>query len=394
MPLFDGTDKEYATSHPWLTFSFAFPKLIDQNWMRIGEALSKCDHIAGVPMAPAVAEELHMLYFAKGVHATTSIEGNTMSEEEVIELLDGKLRLPASQEYLATENNNIATACSDVVSLILQNDALTLTPERILNIHKTVMAGLVTEDGLSPGTVRTRSVVVGNVYRGAPARDCEFLLAKLCHWLEELMEDTPLRLKRPMMIIRAMLAHLYIAWIHPFEDGNGRTARMVEFQLLAAAGFPTPACHLLANYYNRTKTKYYEVLARTSREPYPVEAFISYALDGFVEELRTQLGKIRSHQMEIAWTNYVHSTFAQTPAGKTRTRQREVVLSLPTSEFTPIASIPLLTGPLGAMYADRGPRTLSRDVNAIERLGLIVREGTGIRPQVDLMAAFLPIRHV
>lgn len=48
-------------------------------------------------------------------------------------------------------------------------------------------------------------------------------------------------------------------------DGNGRTARLMEFQLLLEGGLPTAACHLLSNYYNRTRSRYYTVLAQTSR---------------------------------------------------------------------------------------------------------------------------------
>ena len=59
--------------------------------MNLGEARSKCEHIAGVPLRPTVARELHQLYLAKGVLGTTAIEGNTLSEEQVRQLLEGQL---------------------------------------------------------------------------------------------------------------------------------------------------------------------------------------------------------------------------------------------------------------------------------------------------------------
>ena len=44
------------------------------------------------------------------------------------------------------------------------------------------------------------------------------------------------------MLVRAMMAHLYLAWIHTFGDGNGRTARLLEFLILARSGkVPLPA---------------------------------------------------------------------------------------------------------------------------------------------------------
>jgi Fic family protein len=395
MANFDSGNREYLRTHPWITFEFPLHRLSSVNWMRIGEALSKCDHIAGVPLAPEVAAELHQIYLAKGVHATTSIEGNTLSEDEVRQAIDGTLDLPESQEYLRIEATNIAEACDFVVENIAQGADLRLTPARIFHFHKMVLNNLPPEDGVMPGQVRTRSVTVGNVYRGAPAADCEFLLAKLCDWLDRLVEDAGPRYQRSNAILRAILAHLYIAWIHPFGNGNGRTARLVEFQLLAAAGLPTPACHLLSNYYNRTRTRYYEVLRETSRrEPYNVEAFVTYALDGFVEELREQLNKIREHQMSVAWINHVHQVFRPRSGGSAQ-RQRELVLSLPPGEAVPPSAIRRLTPSLAVQYANKQQKTVTRDLNVLQDLGLIERMETGrVRTRIETMAAFLPLRRL
>ena len=49
-------------------------------------------------------------------------------------------------------------------------------------------------------------------------------------------------------ILKAIFAHLYLVWIHPFGDGNGRTARLLEFHILTAASLPYPVTHLLSNY--------------------------------------------------------------------------------------------------------------------------------------------------
>jgi hypothetical protein len=84
--------------------------------MLLGEARSKCEHIANVPLRPATAEQLHLLYLAKGALATTAIEGNTLSEDEVVRHLQGKLQLPPSKEYLAKEIDNIVAACNRIGS--------------------------------------------------------------------------------------------------------------------------------------------------------------------------------------------------------------------------------------------------------------------------------------
>ncbi|MFJ6166281.1 Fic family protein [Micromonospora orduensis] len=383
--------RTYQDTHPWITFSFDLRRLNALDWINVGEAWSKCDHIAGVPLQPQVAQRLHEVYLAKGVHATTQIEGNTLSEDEVRQRVEGDLELPESQEYLGTEVDNILRACDLIADDLAAGRDMRLTPERIKLFNKMVLDGLPLNEGITPGEIRTDSVVVGNVYRGAPWQDCDDLLGELCTWLDAMVADVDESWRRPMKLIRAILAHLYLAWIHPFGDGNGRTARLVEFQLLADAGFPSPACHLLSNYYNRTRQMYYRVLAETSHSTYPVDRFVSYALRGFVEELREQLRVVRGQQLTVAWINYVHETFSGL-GGNTAQRQRELVLALPPNKFTPVPNLRRLTPELAEQYAGKQQKTITRDVNAIVKLGLVQRGRTGIRPRIELLSAFMPIR--
>jgi hypothetical protein len=242
--------------------------------------------------------------------------------------------------------------------------------------------------------------VVGNVYGGPPAEDCEFLLDQLCEWLDQLLADASaqgIEWQRCVGIIRAVLAHLYLAWIHPFGDGNGRTARLIEFQLLLAAGFPTPACHLLSNYYNKTRAKYYQVLRETSRaDGYPVWKFISYAIQGFLEELREQISLIQGYQLAVAWVNLVGE---RRLGGKdeTNSRRRTLLLAMPAEgpdRFLPIDSLARLTPDIAALYATRTSKTLTRDINALLDQGLVVLsdDGKSIRPYMEQLFAFLPIR--
>ena len=100
--------RTYEQTHPWLSFSLDLRRMPWTLWALLGEARSKCDHISQTPLRPETAEQLHMLYLAKGALATTAIEGNTLSEREVVDILKGESQLPASKQYLATEINNIA----------------------------------------------------------------------------------------------------------------------------------------------------------------------------------------------------------------------------------------------------------------------------------------------
>ncbi len=223
--------REYEKSHPWLTFRLDTRQFDPLLWMALGEAQSKCDHIAGVPLKPRVAEKLHLLFLAKGALATTAIEGNTLSLEEAQKAVAGELELPASKEYLRIEIENIIKACNFIGHAILhESGVLALSPDMILEYNRMVLDGLEVKEDVLPGRIRNYPVTVGN-YRGAPHEDCRFLLERLCRWLNDDF-IAPQGLEIAYGLLKAIVAHIYLAWIHPFGDGNGRTARLVEFRIL------------------------------------------------------------------------------------------------------------------------------------------------------------------
>jgi len=382
--------RSYEQSHPWITFELQLTRLTLETWLLLGEAGSKCQHVTGVPLRPQVAKRLHEIYLSKGVHGTTSIEGNTLSEEEVLARVQGELPLPPSREYLGREIDNIVQAANSIVHDVISGSAVELTPDRIAEFNKQILDGLDLEDGVVPGVLRDHSVGVAR-YRGAPAEDLPYLMDHLCRWLNGLTIDDG-DMAFSLAILKAILAHLYIAWIHPFGDGNGRTARLIEFQLLVQAGVPLPAAHLLSDFYNKTRDAYYRCLDRTSKPPYPVEQFIDYGLRGFVDELREQLDVIRREQMNVTWENYVHELFRDmdTPA---RRRQKHIVLDLP-ADLQPVSRARLreLSTRIALGYAGKTSKTVTRDLNWLQEMDLIRRTKGGVIANRQLIQAFLPVR--
>jgi len=235
--------RTFERTHPWISFRIDLRKATPQLWMLLGEAASKCEHIAGVPLRPSVAQGLHRLYLAKGALATTAIEGNTLTEQEVLQHLEGKLKLPRSKEYLGQEIDNIVGACNRIGKRLAMGDT-GLTPKGLCEFNQWVLEKLPPEGKEVPGELRDYSVLVGNVYRGAPAQDCRPLLERYCEWLASEDFKAPRGMETAYAILKAIVAHLYFAWIHPFGNGNGRTARLVELQILLAAGVPPPTAHL------------------------------------------------------------------------------------------------------------------------------------------------------
>ncbi|MGH9555262.1 MAG: Fic family protein [Terriglobales bacterium] len=357
----------------------------------LGEARSKCEHIASVPLRPSTEKDLHLLYLAKGALATTAIEGNTLSEAEVLQHLRGQLKLPLSQEYLAKEIDNIVQACNQIVKRIRAGESRELTVQDIAGFNRLVLNGLEVEAGVTPGEVRRYSVGVAG-YRAAPHEDCEILMECLCQWLNgpdfhPSPQETGLGLI--YAIIRATLGHLYLAWIHPFRDGNGRTARLIEFQILATSGVPTPAAHLLSNHYNQTRSEYYRQLEKARTDAL---SFIHYAVQGFVDGLRSQLALIRQQQWDIAWENYVHDEIPD-KASPSSVRRRHLLLDLSDrAEPVPPGEFHNLSPRVAAAYAQKTAKTLSRDLNALREMDLIELTPRGYRAKKERTLAFLPLR--
>jgi Fic family protein len=357
--------------------------------MRLGEAQAMCRHIAGVPLKPDAARNLYKLYLSKGVHATTSIEGNTLSEEQVQQQIEGELRLPKSQEYLAIEVQNIIDACNQITRDIFQEPKLELTPERICRFNELVLRGLEVDDDVRPGEFRMHSVGVGS-YRGAPWRDGPYLVGRLCDWLNRDFGPPNGELKFAYAIIKTIVAHLYIAWIHPFGDGNGRTARLIEFLLLEQSGVPLPAGHLLSNHYNKTRSRYYAELDRSSKVRDGAVRFLMYAVEGFVDGLKEQLDYVRNQQWSVTWENYIHDLFRDQDTSA-YARQKHLILDLPDHPVSR-RELTRVSPRVAAAYAGKGDKTLSRDINALMKMKLLIRQEKGYAPNRGLILAFLPPR--
>ncbi|NJN71060.1 MAG: hypothetical protein HC801_12855, partial [Nitrospira sp.] len=83
------------------------------------------------------------------------------------------------------------------------------------------------------------------------------LFDRFCEWLKkEFCFDSGSQSFEDA-VIQAIVTHVYLEWIHPFGDGNGRTGRLLEFYILLRAGNPDISSHILSNFYNETRAEYY-----------------------------------------------------------------------------------------------------------------------------------------
>lgn len=381
--------RKYETSHPWLAFELDLSQAGYRLWMALGEASSKCEQIARLPLPADLQQELHRLFLAKGMWATTAIEGNTLSEEEVQQRIAGRLKLPPSKEYLGIEVDNVLEVANEILARTARGENLSLEVADLKRYNSIVLRHLELEAGVVPGEIRRHGVAVGN-YLAVPPEDCEYLLGRLCDWLNRegrWIPDDPIATG----ILKAILAHLYIAWIHPFGDGNGRTARLVEYQILVAAGVPSPAAHLLSNHYNHTRREYYRELDGASKARHVVP-FLTYAVRGFVDGLKEHLARIHALQMKIMWRDYLRWHFLEKKSGPDQ-RCHELIEDLSTkTEPVPLDRIPNISPRIAKAYAGKTSRTVRRDMERLIGMGLVERAKGGYRARTENLLAFLPVR--
>ena len=389
--------RTYTKTHPWITFkanlSHAHPKL----WLMLGECQSKCEHLSKAPLRPETARELHQVYLAKGVQATTAIEGNTLTEEQVLQHIRGELQLPPSTEYMRQEIDNIIRACNETMGHVVAGTPPPLSIERIKELNEYVLHHLKVSEDVQPGQLRTHSVVVGNAYRGAPAEDCPYLLDQLCAWLngdDFKPSDSMEQYGMVFALLRAIVAHLYLAWIHPFGDGNGRTARLIEFEILNSAGFPSPVTNLLSNRYNQTRSEYYRKLDLASKSGGEILPFIEYAVQGFLDGLRDYVERVWKQHYDVVWRSYVHEKFRHL-SGEAHKRRRTLVLDLSrTGTAKTKNEIAELSPMLAKAYAQKTSKTLGRDLNELIAMHLIRKEGDRYRARTEEILTYLPVRAV
>jgi len=396
------SERRFLRSHPWIDFCSPVGALQPTFWLHVGAAESKCVHIARSPLKPELAERLHQTSITKGARATTAIEGNTLTEEQVARAVRGELEVPPSQEYLKQEASNVIDAFNDLTrQLIVEHERLVLTPELLEQLNGKILDKAELTEGVLAGRIRTHSAVVGG-YRGAPAEDCRFLVELLCDWIngDELRppgggDENPVA-RFYCAFLRATLAHLYLAWIHPFGDGNGRLSRLVEFAILIEAGVPLTAAHLLSHHYNLTRARYYTRLEESSQRGHGlagVTRFLDYAVEGFADQLSEQILEISRAVFATTWREYVYDTLpAGTPAQR---RQRKVTLELP-SPLSPRegwvqrADIRTLTPEIAGLYANKGPRTVARDINRLCERGVVIRDDDRIAANSSLLLRHMP----
>jgi Fic family protein len=387
MPCDDDLDRRY----PHIQFRKHWELSPETNYL-----LGACDGIVSAicdtPMQPDHRRQLLNVSLVKGAQATTAIEGNTLTDAEVQKVSVGG-SLPPSKEYQEREVRNILDAMDAILKEVARDGQTPLiSQELIRSFHKRVGKELGEHFDAIPGQFRTDERFVGP-YKCPRAQDIKDLIDCLCDWLPREFVFSSGKQTFSQAVVQAIVTHVYVEWIHPFGDGNGRTGRLLEFYILLRGGNPDIASHILSNHYNETRAEYYRQLDQASKNR-DLSAFLTYAIQGYYDGLQATLEKVVGFTMETAWRHLIYAKFGERPIRKesVHKRRRSVALAVHPTEAMSPDQIMMLTPDVARRYARLTPRTLERDIDELVEMEILDRVEDGkYRANLGLLGAHLPL---
>ena len=235
----------------------------------VGSIDSAREVITHAPLVPAWEKRFRAEARAKIIHHGTHLEGNDLNLNEVEDILS-----PASPESDPTGATIVARdrdiqeiinyrSVMDYLDSLAPKDQgsskyVVLTSHILQEIHRLTVKGLLPDS--EAGHYRTVKVVIRNTatqeitFRPVPPTEVAFYIDELFTWLNS--EDG----KNTHPLLRAGLLHYELVRIHPFTDGNGRTARAMALLLLFLEGYEVKKFFALEEYYDLHPDEYYAAL--------------------------------------------------------------------------------------------------------------------------------------
>ena len=338
--------------------------------------------------------ELRRHAIALSVHYSTRIEGNRLTLEQVESLLRGRqIAAPISQQQEAL-NYREAMQYAQVVA---NAPSPRISEETVKTIHFLVTKSL--PGGYNPGQYRfVQNFVINSatqrpLFRPPPPDRVQPLMEEYVQWLNMSHEGLP-------PYYRAALAHLNFVAIHPFDDGNGRTARILEALVLYLAGYKSQELVSLEAYFGRDTQGYYRAIAASLGPAYdPQDRDVTPWTDYYLRAHAAQAEAAASESRNVsrALGALAKVVWDMVPSFRWRARRqfaKRAEMMLNTSEATEfIERIHFDTGQILGLFAachyysidnsayreiaQVGNQTAAKHLAQMVDAGLLIRQGSG-----------------
>lgn len=219
---------------------------------------------------------------SRTVHASTAIEGNPLTLEQVRDLEEGRGPAPGVGRHRREVLNYFAG-----LRFVERNARIErIRHDEILELHR-ILAGDVMDQG-EAGRYRTIGVRVGT-YVPPPPREVSGLMFELLEWWNDRAGELPPALSS------AILHHRFES-IHPFADGNGRTGRALAIWELYRRGYDTHHIFAVDEYYWEDRAAYYAALDAVRKAGDDLTGWLEYCATGIRRTLEQAWLRLHSFQ--------------------------------------------------------------------------------------------------
>ena len=348
----------YETPPDWIAYDRL--AIIDE-WMAAKAAMLA---LVEIPYQRSWGDELQRIQLKREVAGTSRIEGAQFTEKE----LEAAMR--ETPEQLETRSQKQAAAAVATYRWIAQLPADHPVDENlILEVHRRIVSGC-DDDHCPPGRLRERDQ---NVTFGAPRHRGPEGGDQCTDAFRQLAEAVGTVFHGHDPIIQALALHYHFAAMHPFLDGNGRTARALEALMLQRVGLRDILFIAMSNYYYEQKVGYLNALNDTRARDHNLTPFLKFALKGIESQCRRLFSEIRLHVAKALYRNTVTDLFGRLASPRKRVmsaRHAQLLNLLLDEEEILLAELSKRTA---HFYKVKNPyKALIRDLNYLIRLKAIM----------------------
>jgi Fic family protein len=232
-----------------------------------------------VPWIPALREDSR----ARNVHASTAIEGNPLTLEEVRALEEG--REPAGA--FSRAQREVLNYFAGLRFVEKHAGKTVIKHEDLFALHR-ILARAVMDQG-EAGRYRSIQVRVGS-YLPPPPDAVPGLMFELLEWWNT-------RSGELSPVLSSAILHYRFEAIHPFADGNGRTGRSLALWELYRRGFDTHHIFSVDEYWWEDRPRYYAALEAVRIEGENVSAWLEYCAEGLRQTLERVWLRIKAFEI-------------------------------------------------------------------------------------------------
>jgi Fic family protein len=348
----------------------------EEIFQEITDAKANVLALKAIPFQRRWVEELQKIQLKMEVSGTSRIEGADFAANE----LDVALKAE-SAEQLRTRSQKQAKAAIDAYREIAKvPDDRPLDAGLICAIHRLIVTNC-DDDHCPPGMIRGRDQ---NVSFGSPKHRGASGGSECQKSFYQLIKELQTTFKEHDPLIQALALHYHIASIHPFLDGNGRTARALEALMLQRAGLRDALFIAMSNYYYDEKKSYLDALAEVRANGYDLTPFLKFGLRGVALQSSRLAEMIKNEVSRQIFRNLMHELFTRLE----NTRKRVIVKR----QLTLLEKLLNADGRLEFGELARGVKdeydsrkaplpALVRDINRLQALGAIRVDREEPRPK-------------